>query len=372
MQRAHKIRMYPTREQEVLLRKTAGTARYAYNWALAEWKEMYRKVKEEGSTERPSAVKLSARWTRERPEWANETFRGSQTRAILNVGTAFTNMWAGRAEYPQFHKKGRRDSFYVDNAHARLDGKAVFLPRIGKVRLAEKLRFQGKIMSYTVTHYAGQWHVSVQVETPDDVRPACAASGSVVGVDAGLRHIAVASDGSVLDTPTGLERLDTHLKDTQRKLSRSQKGSSNRAKLLLRKQKIQNRINNIRQDAVHKFTNGLAKNHGTVVTETLDIQEMKSKASKGLRCCLQSSMMSELIRQLSYKAQRHVKVDRFFPSSKRCSCCGNVKDSLALSERVYRCDVCGSVLDRDMNAALNLMQAGAVGPGVPVEASPRG
>lgn len=372
MQRAHKIRMYPTREQEVQLRKTAGTARYAYNWALAEWKEMYRKVEEEGSTERPTAFGLCNRWTKERPEWAAETARCAQQQAIINVGTAFKNLWKGHCSYPQFHKKGRKDSFYVQADKAWIKDKVVSLPRIGKVRLAEKLRFQGKIVSYTVTHYAGQWHVSVQVETPDDARPVCIAPDSVVGVDAGLKHIAVASDGSVLDQPAGLERLDVHLKDTQRKLSRSQKGSSNRAKLLLRKQKIQNRINNIRQDAVHKFTNGLAKNHGTVVTETLDIQEMKSKASKGLRRCLQSSMMSELIRQLSYKAQRHVKVDRFFPSSKRCSHCGNVKDSLALSERVYRCDVCGSVLDRDMNAALNLMQAGAVSPGVPVEAGPRG
>lgn len=362
--------MYPTKEQEVQLRKTAGTARYAYNWALATWKDMYSKYEEGTGTEKPTAFGLCNKWTKARPAWAKETARCAQQQAILNVGIAFQNLFKGICAYPQFHKKGRRDSFYVQNDKAWLvSDKVINLPKIGKVRLSEALRFQGKIMSYTVSHYAGQWHVSVQVETGVDNRPTCLNTDSVVGIDVGLKHIATASDGTVLDKPAQLDRLEVHLKASQRKLSRSQKGSSNRSKLLLRKQKIQNRINNIRQDAVHKFTHTICKNHATVVTESLDIQEMKAKASKTLRRNLQSSMMSELIRQVSYKAQKHIKVDRFFPSSKRCSRCGHVKDTLSLQERTYVCESCGLVIDRDMNAAMNLMQAGRVTPAVPVESA---
>ena len=369
MNRAHKIRIYPTKEQEIQLYKTAGTSRYVYNWALAEWKSMYDAFDKGLSTEKPSAFKLSAKWTRERPDWSHETFRGCQTRAITNVGTAFQNLWRGKAAYPKFHKKGRKDSFYVDNAHAYIEGSRISLPRIGKVRLAEPLRYQGKIMSYVVSTYAGEWFVSVQVELASDARPRCEAPQSSVGIDVGLSHIAVASDGTVLDMPKSLHRLDAHLKALQRKLSKKAKRSRNRSKALRRKQKVQRRINCIRQDAVHKFTHAITKNHGIVVTEDLNIEGMKQTGHKSLRRSLAHSLMGEVIRQVSYKAQKHIQVDRFFPSSKRCSSCGFVKASLELSERTYRCEACGLVIDRDYNASLNLMQAGKVIPGVPVEAT---
>ena len=369
MNRAHKIRIYPTKEQEVQLYKTAGTSRYAYNWALAEWKSQYDAFDKGLSKEKPSAIKLSAKWTKERPEWSHETYRGSQTRAIMDLGTAFQNLWKGRAAYPKFHKKGRKDSFYVDNAHAYIEGNRISLPRIGKVRLAEPLRYTGKVVSYVVSVYAGQWFVSVRVETNEDVRPRCEAPNSSVGIDVGLSHVAVASDGTTLDMPESLTRLDAHLKALQRKLSKKANRSHNRSKALRRKQKVQRRINNIRKDAVHKFTHAITKNHGIVVTENLNIEGMVKKGSKPLRRSLAHSLMGEVIRQVSYKAQRHIMVDRFFPSSKRCSHCGFVKTSLGLDERTYRCEACGLVLDRDYNASLNLMQAGVVSSGVPVEAT---
>ena len=369
MQRAHKIRIYPTREQEIQLYKTAGTSRYVYNWALDQWKSMYDAFDKCLSTEKPSAFKLSAKWTRERPDWSHETYRKAQSRAIINVGIAFQNLWKGRASYPKFHKKGRKDSFYVSNDDAHIRGSYITLPKIGKVRLAEPLRYTGKIMSYVVSTYAGEWFVSVQVETNVDARPRCEAPNSAVGIDVGISHIAVASDGTVLDMPKSLHRLDEHLKALQRKLSKKARRSRNRSKALRRKQKVQRRIDNIRKDAVHKFTSTITKNHGIVVTENLNIKGMVEKGSKSLRRSLAHSLMGEVIRQVSYKAQKHVMVDRFFPSSKRCSNCGFVKASLGLDERTYRCEACGLVIDRDYNASLNLMQAGKVIPGVPVEAT---
>lgn len=368
MHRAHKIRMYPNKAQETQLRKTVGAARYAYNWALEKWKTMYEAFDNGESTEKPSANKLSALWTEEKPGWATETARVSQQRAIFDVGAAFQNMWRGNAGYPKFHKKGHRDSFYVDNSKAYVRGNRVHLPRIGSVRMAEELRFTGDNMSYTVSQYAGQWHVSIQVDVEEPTSPATSPPDTVVGVDVGLASIATTSDGTVIKVPESLDRLEVKLKGRQRALARSQKNSRNHQKLLIKKQRVQNRINNIRKDAVHKFTAAVAKSHGTVVTESLDIRGMmKSAEAKSLRRTLSSSMMSEVIRQISYKAAKHVKVDRFFPSSKRCSGCGSVKERLALSERTYVCEECGLVIDRDLNASINLMQAGLVKPEVPVE-----
>ena len=133
------------------------------------------------------------------------------------------------------------------------------------MKLAEKLRFEGKILSYTVSHYADQWHVSVQVELEGDPRPQ-PQPNSTVGVDVGLLHVAVASDGTTCDAPDSLKHLERKLKARQRALSRSQRNSKNYQKKLLKKQKVQEKINNIRKDVTHKFTSTLCKNHAKVVT----------------------------------------------------------------------------------------------------------
>ena len=207
------------------------------------------------------------------------------------------------------------------------------------------------------------------MELPDTERP-CLNTTSVVGIDVGLKHIATASDGTILDAPESLRRLDVKLRNAQRALARSQRNSKNHQKLLLKKQKVQNRINNIRQDVTHKFTSTITKNHGVVVVEDLDVKGMIEKApSKAVRGAFNSSLMTQIHYQLSYKAKHLIKVPRFFPSSKTCSHCGAIKSELPPNIRVYKCEHCGAVLDRDYNAAINLCKAGAVSPGVPVESA---
>lgn len=354
-----------------MLKKTAGTARYAYNWALATWKEMYAAWMEDHSKQKPSVNTLSREWTASRPEWAHETCFCAQQHAIMNLGKAFQNLWRGTGKYPTFRKKGRKDSFYIDNAKGAIkqQGSHYYFrcPNVGCIKLAEAPRFSGKIMSYTVSHYADQWHVAIQYELPDG-KPKCADPISVVGIDVGLSHVAVSSDGIVCDAPANLKRLDVKLKRAQQELSRKQKGSKNSAKALLKKQRIQNKINNIRKDVTHKFTSAITKSHGIVITEDLHIQEMKDKASfKSLRRSFNASMMGMILQQLKYKAFEYHTVDRFYPSTKKCSFCGAVKPHIDLSERVYKCDHCGAVIDRDLNAAINLKNAGPVRPEAPVD-----
>ena len=370
MLRAHIIRMYPTKEQHRQLCNTLGASRYTYNWALKRWESLYKDFTEGKVEEQPSAYTIDALWTVEKPEWANETSRNAQQQAILNLGKAYKSFFRGLTKKPTLHKKDGKESFYIPNNKARWYGRCINLPNIGRVKLAELLRFEGKIQGYTVTHYADQWHLVVTVEVDADVRPKCNNINSVVGIDVGLAVPATASDGTTCVLPENkLKRLEKHLKKYQKRLKRSKSSkTNNHKKLLKRKQRIQNRINNIRKDVSHKFTTSITKSHGTVVVEDLDIQEMKDKAEwKSLRRTFNSSMISMILFQLEYKAQKVIKVNKYFPSSKTCSNCGHKKENLELSDRTYTCEACGLSIDRDFNAALNLMKSGTVSPVVSVE-----
>lgn len=334
-----------------MLAKTAGTARYCYNWGLAKWNEMYK------NGESCNTCELSRLWTQERPEWAKETFRGSQTKAFMFLGTAFSKFFKKQAKHPTFHKKGRRDSFYVDNAHASLKGDMrIRLPNIGVVRMAEKLRFDGKILRFAVSRVAGKWYVGITVEIADEPMPENE-NITPIGIDVGSKHWAVASNGEVLDRPKSIPRLERRLNRAQRSLSRKKKASRNRQKARIRVARLHQRIRNVKRDAVHKFTSRIAKNHGVVCCENLCVKGM-GKSVKSIRKAVHNSCMGELRMMLSYKAVHYVEIDRFYPSSKRCSKCGNVKAELGLSERTYRCEACGNVLDRDLNAALNIRDEG--------------
>lgn len=332
-----------------MLAKTAGTVRYCYNWGLAKWNEMYQKG------ESCNTCLLSRLWTKERPDWARETFRGSQTRSFMNLGTAFLKFFRHQANRPTFHKKGRRDSFYVDNAHFRMkDDHHIRLPNIGVVRMAEKLRFAGKVARLAVSRIADQWYVTITVYVDD---APVEENLSAVGIDVGSKHWAVTSDGDVLDRPKAIPELEKKLKRAQRSLSRKQKGSRNRERARQKVARLHHRIRCVKMDAVHKFTSRIAKNHGVVCCESLCVSGM-GKSVKSIRKAVHNSCMSELRMVLAYKARHYVEIDRFYPSSKRCSKCGHVKKELVLSERTYRCESCGNVLDRDYNAAVNIRDEG--------------
>lgn len=352
MHRAHKIRLVPTVAQEIILGKTCGTVRFVYNWAKAEWEKMYEEYKKSGkTTERPSAYTLSRKWTVERPEWSKEVARFPQTMAILNLGKAYLNFWNKKAKAPAFKKKGAKDSFVLGNSKCRCDRRKVYLQGVGWVKMREELRFSGKILSYTVSGKAGQWHVSIQVDVPDSPKPE---NPSVVGIDVGIKALAVASDGTTCENPLTLLRKQKYLARVQRKLSRQVKGSNRRKRTKLRISTIHLKIANLRQDLIHKFTSAVAKNHGTAVIETLDVQGMAEEGSKSLRRLLQSTAMREVHRQLEYKMVAIIKAPQYFASSKTCSSCGKKKPEFPCHIRTYKCEHCGRVMDRDANAALNL------------------
>ena len=350
MQRSHKTRLYPNKGQELLLSKTVGVVRYVYNWGLSRWNEKYK------NGERCSWVELSRLWTVERPEWSKEVSRTSQTRALYNLGGAFTAFFQQRSKHPDFHKKGVHDSFYVDIQHGKICGKKIRIPNVGYVKMAEELRYSdAEVLSYVVSRRSGKWYVSIQCEIPDEVMTT---SESVVGIDVGCKNWITTSDGEILKAPGRIKDYERQLKRKQRLLARKQKGSNRRAKARLAVARAYEKIQNIKLDAIHKFTSTITKNHGIVVVEDLNVESMREKGLKSTRKGIQNSAMSEILRQLSYKANTVVKVSRYYPSSKRCSHCGNVKEHLTLSDRTYHCDSCHTTIDRDLNASFNILQEG--------------
>ena len=333
-----------------MLAKTAGTARYAYNWGLAKWNELYK------AGEKCSAYSLISLWKQERPDWALEVGAAFLQRPFMHLEGAFKAFFRGQRKHPTFHKKGLRDGFYVPNTEIKLKGRKIRLPKLGFVRMTETLRYHDvKLLSAAVKHQADGWYVVIQVELEEERRTD---RDSFVGVDVGCTTLATASDGTVCESPARLKDLERQLRRKQRLLARKQKGSSNRAKARLKVARTWQRINNIKQDAVHKFTATVAKNHGTVCIEKLDVKGMKEGDNKYVRKGVQLSCMSEILRQLKYKCNSFIEVDRYFPSSKTCSNCHSLKADLDLSDRTYHCPSCGHTINRDLNAALNLLKEG--------------
>ena len=334
-----------------MLAKTAGTARYAYNWAIDLCDSLY-----QAGERHPSGYDIRKRWTAQHPTWANEVASSCVYKSFLNVDAAYKAFFQKRNRKPKHHKKGRHDSFGVAGDKCKIAGRKVRIPNVGYVRMAESFRYTGaRIMSYVVSHKAGNWYVSIQCEIPSEVRTQ---STTVVGVDVGISNLAVSSDGTVCKTPGSLKHWERELKRKQRLLARKSKGSHRRQKAKLAVQKAYKKISNIKLDTIHKFTATIANNHGVVVVEDLSVEDMKSSDEKYVRKGINQSMMAEILRQLSYKCNRAITVDRYFPSSKTCSNCGNIKDDLTLSDRTYKCRCCGNTIDRDMNAAINLRNEG--------------
>lgn len=358
--RAHKIRIYPNAAQRKKLAQAVGTARFVYNWALKTWTDWYQDFKDGKREDKPNYVKLSALWTKVRPEWAAAVPRSGQDRAIKNLANSFVMFFKGASKHPVFHKKGRcHNAYYVGCAHGKIrkDGRHVHLPSIGDIRMAEELRLKGKISSYVVSEYADKWYVSIRVEISDTRK----APSSTCGVDIGMKTPAVCSDGLVLTLPKEkLSRLEKSLKKAQRINSRREKNSKRKEKALRRIRRIRDKINNTRHDHINKFTTSVCKNHATVVIEDLTCTGLHSVPIRHIRSGMQKSCMSEVKRQLSYKAINLIIADKWYPSTQLCSNCG-ARQKLTLNTRIYKCPHCGTVIDRDLNAAINL----SLYPGAP-------
>jgi putative transposase len=355
---AHKIALDPNDRQRTYFARASGAARFAYNWALAEWKQQY------AAGGKPSAVLLRRQLNalkREQYPWMFDVTKCAVQEAIIDLGAAFRAFFEKRGAYPRFKKKGVHDSFCAANETGKFncDGKRIRLPVIGWVRMREPVRFSGVLKRVTVSREADRWFASVMVDT-SDIQPV-AQPQEAVGVDLGVSVLATLSQGEPVQGPKAHTALLGRLRRTNRALSRKRRGSRNAAKAKRRLARLHARIANIRKDATHKATTKLAKTYRRIGIEDLNVRGMTRN-----RCLARAIMdggFREFRRQLEYKARFYgatiIVADKWFPSSKTCSCCGSVKAELALSQRLFRCSECGFECDRDKNAALNLERLAA-------------
>ena len=358
VQLVHKIALDPNDKQRTLLAKSAGTARFAYNWALAEWQRQYRnghKPNEKALRRQLNAVKPT-----DYP-WMFEVPKAAPQQAVKNLGDAFERFFQGYASYPRFKKKFIDDSFRADNGPRTFDvkGKRIRLPRIGWVKMREPLRFSGKLKRVVVSRTADRWFASVHVEM-DTERPD-RKNHAIGGVDLGLKALATLPDGTTFESPRALERNLKKLRRLNKAHSRKKNGSKNKRKSAAKLARLHRRIANIRSDALHKLTSYLVRHYDVIGIEDLNVSGMMQ--NDRLARPVSDVGMHEFRRQLEYKAEFYgtkiVVADRFYASSKTCSACGYKTDTLRLNDRVWTCDACGASHDRDANAAANLREMAA-------------
>ena len=372
VKRGYQAELDLNNEQITLARKHCGAARWAYNYGLRRKQEAY-KAGEKTPYATDLHREINARKKTEIP-WMYEVSKCAAQEALRDLDSAFKHFfrkvalkkqgkWKGKCGYPKFKskKKAIGGARFTGSIHVYPD--AIQLPRFGLLRLKEHnyLPMNVKIGSATISEKAGRWYVSICVH--EEQAEPTQAKGEVIGVDLGIKTLATCSDGCTFDNPKALRKKLNKLKRTSRRHSRKQKGSQNRKKAKTRLARMHARIANVRKDALHKATSAIvartkpdSERPAVIVLEDLHVSGMLK--NRRLSRAIADVGMYEFRRQIEYKAREasvQVKfVSRWYPSSKTCSDCGWIHEDLTLAVRVFICQQCGVVLDRDENAALNL------------------
>jgi putative transposase len=379
--RAYKYRFYPTAEQVTALARTFGSARFVYNWALRMRTDAYYQRQERISYAETSAA-LTTLKRQPATAWLNEVSSVPPQQALRHLDRAFRNFFVGHARYPTFKKeRGRQVAEYTTSAF-RWDAEKRTLT-LAKMETPLDIRwsraFTGAPTTTTVTRdLAGRYFVSFLVE--EEVTP-LPPTRIVVGLDMGLSALVTLSTGEKITNPKHFARSRCRLKTAQKHLARKQKGSENREKARCKVARAHAKIADQRLDGLHKLSTRLIRENQTVCVETLAVRQLVR--NRRLAQAISDASWNELIRQLEYKAAWYgrtlVKIDKWYPSSKRCAGCGHILDALPLSVRQWTCPVCGVSHDRDVNAAKNVLAAGlavnacgeAIRPGRAMPASAR-
>lgn len=364
--RGYKTELDLNDEQRTACLKHAGVSRFVYNWGLARSQEAYRKT-----GKRPTAIDLHKELNKlKRTDfpWMYETSKCAPQEALRDLDKAYKNFfrrvelkkqgqWRGKLGFPKMKKKSKAIGSFRLTGSIKVFSDALQLPRLGRLRLHEHefIPVDAKVLSATVSEQAGRWFVSIQVEEEQE-KPLPTAT-TAIGVDLGIKTLASCSDGKSFANPRALKHAQKRLSRLERQKSRRKKGGKNRQKTCRTLAKQHTRVANIRKDAAHKLTSYLSKNHALVAIEDLHVTGMLKNHK--LAQAVSDSNFGAIRRQLDYKTSWYgvhlVVIDRFYPSSKTCSACGWIDEDQDLSDRVFVCEDCGSVLDRDENAARNIL-----------------
>ena len=361
MEKAFRLRFYPTPEQESLLRRTLGCVRLVYNKALHKrtqaWYERQERV---GYSETSS---LLTQWKKEEDlDFLNEVSCVPLQQGLRHLQTAFTNFFAGRTAYPTFKKKRNGGSAEFTKSAFKFRDKEIYLAKGSEplpIRWSRQIPKGCEPSTVTVSlHPSGRWHISIRFDDPT-IKP-LPVNENAIGIDLGITSLIADSNGKKITNPKHFKKHRKRLKKAQKNLARKQKGSKNREKARIKVAKIYLEISDARKDFLHKLTTRLVRENQVIAVESLAVKNMVKNHKLAL--AISDSGWSELIRQLDYKCRWYgrklVEIDRWFPSSKRCNSCGHIVEKMPLNIREWQCPKCGTNHDRDINASKNILAAG--------------
>ncbi|MGB3203772.1 MAG: RNA-guided endonuclease TnpB family protein [Crinalium sp.] len=356
MLKAIKVRLYPNSQQQQSLAQAFGSCRWLWNYCLNLMNQTY---KETGKGLSGYEVKKIIPQLKKEFEWLSSTYSQCLQQVCLNLGVSFNNFFEKRAKYPKFKSKhGNQSIQYPQNV--KVVSNCLTIPKIGDVSAVIHRPVEGKIKTVTISkNCSDQYFAAILFDDGKD-KPISSAEGKAIGIDLGLKHFAVTSDGSKIDNPKIFNKYEKNLKIKQQQLSRKQKGSINRAKARNKVARVHGKITNCREDFLHKLSRRIVNENQVICVENLNVKGM-----------MQNRKLSKAIHQvgwgmfctmLKYKAEAEGKiyqeVDRFFPSSKTCHVCLNQVESLPLDIRFWTCENCQTKHDRDINASINIRDEG--------------
>ncbi|MGG2024690.1 transposase [Gottfriedia sp. S16(2024)] len=361
---AKKVRLKPTKEQEIQLWKSVGTARWAYNWALAKQKENF---KTGGKFISDSMLRKELTRLKQTEEfsWLYKVSNNITKQAIKDLCNAYKKFFKGLADKPKFKSRRKsKPSFYNDNVKLKVKGKKVLIEKVGWVVTSEIISDE-KYYNPRISNDGKYWYISIRME---ELKPVVEMTEVSLGIDVGIKELAVCSDGikkKNINKTSTVRRLEKRLRRLHRQVSRKYKmnkegdryvKTSNIIKIEKKIQLLYRRLSNIRIDHLHQSTSEIVKTKPfRIVMETLNIKGMMK--NKHLSKAIAKQCLCKFKRQIQYKCEKYgiefVEADKWYPSSKTCSSCGNKKNDLKLSDRYFKCE-CGHGIDRDLNAAINL------------------